>query len=106
MIQRRCQRRGDSNDAGGIITKIPQNSTFSQDEPVYTVFCNGEPISVDGSIGTGHPLGLPHAAGVWTTANGSDNVLIGGRRVNREGDPDSCGHVRIGGSPNVFINQN
>jgi uncharacterized Zn-binding protein involved in type VI secretion len=104
-MQRRCQRLGDSNDGGGIITAIPQNSSFFDPDKIYTVFCNNLPIAVDGSIGTGHPSGLPHASGVWQTANGSDDVRIGGRRVNREGDADTCGHIRIGGSPNVFINQ-
>jgi|TARA_R100000734_G_C3271871_1_gene67656 uncharacterized Zn-binding protein involved in type VI secretion len=88
-----AQRNGDANNAGGVINSIPQSN----------VFCNSQLLAVDGSKGTGHPLGPPHAAGVWTTGNGSSTVKCNGIPVNRQGDSDSCAHVRVGGSNNVNI---
>jgi hypothetical protein len=83
----------DLNDGGGEITSIPQS----------TVFCNGKLLAVNGSKGTGHPVGIPHSAGVWETANGSSNVNAGGIPVNRENDIDTCTHSRTGGSGNVNV---
>ena len=85
-------RMGDLNSGGGIIQTIQQS----------TVFANGKLISVDGSRGSGHPVGPPHALNAWTTTNGSSTVSIEGIPVNDEGDPDSCTHVRVDGSPDVF----
>ena len=85
-------RMGDLNSGGGIILTIPQS----------TVFANGKLISVDGSRGTGHPVGPPHALNVWLTANGSSTVTINNIPVNDQGDADTCTHVRVGGSPDVF----
>ena len=56
-----AQRNGDSNDGGGVINSIPQS----------TVFVNSKLVSVNGSVGTGHPTGPTHSAGTWKTANGS-----------------------------------
>ena len=83
---------GDVNSGGGIIQTIPQS----------TVFANGKLISVDGSRGSGHPVGPPHALNAWTTTNGSSTVSIEGIPVNDEGDADDCTHVRVDGSTNVF----
>ena len=88
-----AQRNGDSNDGGGKITSIPQS----------TVFVNSKLVSVNGSIGTGHPVGPPHSAGTWKTANGSSTVSAGGIAINRTGDADTCTHTRTGGSDNVFV---
>ena len=88
-----AQRNGDANNAGGVINSIPQSN----------VFCNSELLSVDGSKGTGHPLGPPHAAGVWSTANGNTKVRCNSIPVNRQGDADTCGHTRSGGSSNVNV---
>ena len=88
-----AQRNGDSNDGGGVINSIPQS----------TVFVNSKLVSVDGSIGTGHPVGVPHSAGTWKTANGSSSVNAGGIPVNRTGDNDTCLHSRVGGSGDVNI---
>ena len=85
-------RMDDANSGGGIIKTIPQS----------TVFANDKLISVDGSRGSGHPVGPPHALNAWTTTNGSSTVSIEGIPVNDEGDPDSCTHVRVDGSPDVF----
>lgn len=90
-------RMTDVNSAGGAITSIPQN----------TVFANNLLISVNGSIGTGHPpCPSPsiHCAGVWQTANGSTTVFINNIPVNRLSDADTCGHSRVGGSATVFVN--
>ena len=84
-------RMGDLNSGGGIIQTIPQS----------TVFANGKLISVNGSRGSGHAPGI-HALNAWVTANGSSTVSIEGIPVNDEGDPDSCSHVRVDGSTNVF----
>ncbi len=88
-----AQRNGDSNDGGGVINSIPQS----------TVFVNSKLVSVDGSIGTGHPSGPPHSAGTWKTANGSSTVFAGGIAINRTGDADTCTHTRTGGSDDVFV---
>jgi uncharacterized Zn-binding protein involved in type VI secretion len=88
-----AQRNGDSNDGGGVINSIPQS----------TVFVNSKLVSVNGSIGTGHPVGPPHSAGTWKTANGSSTVSAGGIAINRTGDADTCTHTRAGGSDDVFV---
>ena len=90
------QRIGDSNDGGGIITSTPQS----------TVYVNGLLVAVDGSIGTSHDHCKDHyihCEGQWQTIGGSPNVYIEGIPVNRTGDVDTCGHVRVGGSGNVFV---
>ena len=86
------QRMGDANSAGGVINSIPQS----------TVKANGSLVSVNGSKGTGHGIGI-HAANAWDTANGSSTVRAGGTPVNRTGDADTCGHARVGGSSNVNV---
>jgi uncharacterized Zn-binding protein involved in type VI secretion len=88
-----AQRNGDANTGGGVINSIPQS----------TVFVNSKLVSVNGSIGTGHPSGPPHSAGTWKTANGSTTVSAGGIAINRTGDADTCTHTRTGGSDNVFV---
>lgn len=91
------QRLTDENDAGGAIDTIPQS----------TVSVNGLLVVVDGSLGTSHPpCPVPgiHCAGNWVTSGGSGNVFVNNIPVNRTGDPDTCGHVRVGGSGDVFVN--
>ena len=86
------QRMTDANTGGGAITTIPQSS----------VKANGLVVSVNGSKGTGHGIGV-HATNQWDTANGSSTVNAGGIPVNSEGDADTCTHTRTGGSSNVNI---
>tara|TARA_R100000008_G_scaffold41654_1_gene24007 strand:- start:157 stop:456 length:300 start_codon:yes stop_codon:yes gene_type:complete len=92
------QRRSDKNDMNGIIDMIPQS----------TVFANNLEVAVDGSQGTFHyPWTYPHFGSttkpyIWKTTAGSPTVFANNIPVNRQGDPDSCGHVRVGGSPDVF----
>ena len=87
-----AQRNGDANTAGGVINSIPQS----------TVFVNSKLVSVNGSKGTGHGIGI-HAANAWDTANGSSTVFAGGIAINRTGDADTCEHTRAGGSDDVFV---
>lgn len=84
------QRLTDKNDALAPITSCLQSS----------VFANGLLIAVDGSPVQGHGP-LVHTAPV--TANGSSTVKINNIPVNRKDDSDSCGHIRVDGSPDVFI---
>ena len=85
-------RMGDANDAGGVITGIPQNS----------VYANGKLVSVDSSSVSPHIPFIPPHVGTLT-ASGSSTVFIGGVPVNRTGDADSCGHSRASGSPDVNV---
>ncbi len=90
-------RLTDVNSGGGAITSIPQS----------TVYANNLLVSIDGSIGTSHPpcpKKKKHCAGKWVTAHGSPDVFINNIPVNRLGDSDTCGHSRVGGSANVFVN--
>ena len=87
-----AQRNGDANTAGGVINSVPQT----------TVKCNGENLSVNGSKGTGHGIGI-HAVNAWKTANGSSTVFAGGIAINRTNDADTCEHIREGGSSDVFV---
>ena len=88
----KAQRNGDANTGGGEINSIPQS----------TVFVNSKLVSVNGSKGTGHGIGI-HAANAWDTANGSSTVFAGGIAINRTGDADTCAHTRAGGSDDVFV---
>ena len=88
----KAQRNGDANTGGGVINSIPQS----------TVFVNSKLVSVNGSKGTGHGIGI-HAANAWDTANGSSTGFAGGIAINRTGDADTCAHTRAGGSDDVFV---
>ena len=89
----KAQRNGDANTGGGVINSIPQS----------TVFVNSKLVSVNGSVGTGHPTGPTHSAGTWKTANGSSTVFAEKIAINRTGDADTCEHTRAGGSDDVFV---
>jgi len=79
------QRVGDVNSGGGVITS-----------GIGSVRVNGSPVSVDSSGVSLHPKKhLP------VTAGGVGSVRAGGSPINVAGNPDTCGHVRTGGSPNV-----
>ena len=83
-------RIGDPNSAGAPVVGSLQTR----------VFVNGQIVAVDGSPVAGHGTGT-HSNPI--TTSGSLRVYAGGFPVNRQGDPDSCGHIRVGGSPNVFV---
>jgi len=83
-------RLGDPNTAGAAITLVAQG----------TVFVNGLLWAINGSQVAGHGRGA-HAGP--NTASGSGTVFIGGISVNFQGNADTCGHTRAGGSPDVFV---
>jgi uncharacterized Zn-binding protein involved in type VI secretion len=86
------QRVGDSDSGGGVVLG-----------GVPSVRVNNRPVAIVGNPVTGHPpYKGPHVAPV--TAAGSPNVRAAGIPICRTGDPDSCGHSRSGGSPNVKAN--
>jgi uncharacterized Zn-binding protein involved in type VI secretion len=82
-------RLSDPNDDDAVVTSVIQN----------TVYANNMLVSVDGSPVESHGLGEHDSP---ETANGSSTVFINGIPVNRQGDEDTCGHVRAEGSPDVF----
>ena len=84
-------RLTDDNTAGAPIIVVIQSS----------VFTNNLLTSVDGCPVAGHGPGVH---GGPLTANGSPNVFIEYIPVNRLGDPDTCGHRRAAGSPDVYVN--
>lgn len=95
MSGRPVHRMGDINSGGGAIHSIPQRS----------VHANHLVLAVDGSRGTSHfPCPYPpiHCANAWVTTMGRHTVYAENIPVNCEGDPDSCSHIRIKGSHNVF----
>ena len=85
-------RLTDKNSGGGAIDEILQK----------TVFANNLLISVDGSKGTGHGL-PPHTYHDWQTQQGSKTVFAEFIPVNFQGNEDTCGDVRVEGSPDVFV---
>ena len=93
-MAKNVHRLGDYNSYGAPIISVNQSS----------VYVDNLLISVDGSKVQDH---IPNMSGFVhrnvTTTNGSSKLLIENKRVNCLNDPDSCGHVRIAGSPNLFI---
>jgi hypothetical protein len=85
-------RLTDKNSGGGAIDEILQK----------TVFANNLLVSVDGSKGTGHGL-PPHSYHDWQTEQGSKTVFAENIPVNFQGNQDTCGDVRVEGSPDVFV---
>lgn len=90
----RVVREGDVNNAGGRVIK--GRKSFLVD---------GRPVSVDGSPVSAHrPFEKPHSPnGVPKTANGTSSFLVDGIPVNHIGNPDTCKHMRIEGSPNFYV---
>ena len=88
------QRKGDSNSAGGAATS-----------GVASVRVNGNPVCVTGTGVAAHaPWGIPHPPhAAASTTGGSSTVRAAGIAINRTGDTDTCGHVRVGGSPDVRV---
>lgn len=88
------QREGDSNSAGGAAKA-----------GVASVRVNGSTVCVTGTGVTAHaPWGIPHPPhAAASTTGGSATVRAGGVPINRTGDVDTCGHARVGGSPDVRV---
>lgn len=91
------QRNGDQNSAGG-----------TAQGGVGSVRVNGQPIMIPAQPVTPHPP-YPrkgrnvHNNGSQATAGGSGTVRAGGKPVVRTNDVDTCGHPRVGGSPDVRV---
>ena len=83
------QRVGDKNSAGGAI---------SQGDSSVTI--NGLAISVNNNPVTPH--GPSFHSNAKTKATQS-SVFVNGKPVVVTGDIDTCGHARVGGSPDVTI---
>jgi uncharacterized Zn-binding protein involved in type VI secretion len=88
-------RMGDVNSAGGVATS-----------GVFTVLANGRPVVPPGTRVTPHPCCGAKGCGIHcgaSTTMGAPRVLAGGRPVVFVGSPDTCGHSRATGSPNVIV---
>lgn len=89
------QRIGDANDYSAPALDSDGNGS---------VYANNILILVDGSTVQPH---VPRRGGFvhdpTFTANGSGKVFAHGVPVNFTDNPDTCGHVRIGGSGDVFV---
>ncbi len=91
------QRDGDANAGGGVA----QGGESS-------VRINGRSVMIPGQSVTPHPP-YPrkgrniHNNGGQATAGGSDSVRAGGKPIVITGDADTCGHARVGGSPDVRV---
>lgn len=89
-----AQRVGDVNNAGGPIVSTPQSH----------VFIGGQLAAVIGAaVGPHGPCPVEPIHCAPNVVSGSFKVFINGMPVVRSGDSDSCGHIRVGGSPTVFI---
>ncbi len=91
------QRDGDANAGGGVA----QGGESS-------VRINGRSVMIPGQSVTPHPP-YPrrgrneHNNGGQATAGGISSVRAGGKPIVVTGNADTCGHARVGGSPDVRI---
>jgi len=88
---RQIVRVGDVNSGGGIVLS---------GEP--SVRLNGLDIAVEGSPVSPHPhsiFDIQHDIAHCVATETS--IKIKGKRIIFVGDVDSCGHVRIQGSPDI-----
>jgi uncharacterized Zn-binding protein involved in type VI secretion len=91
------QRKGDKNDGTGEATG-----------GVASVRVNNLPIMIPGEPVTAHPpygkkgAKTIHNDGTQKTAGGVATVRAGGKPVVVTTNADTCGHARVGGSPDVF----
>jgi uncharacterized Zn-binding protein involved in type VI secretion len=90
------QRVGDFNSGGGIIVSGGHRNVLVNGRPAATPFAVVTP-----HIGCGKKnlKSLLHCLAL--TLPGSSTVKINGEPVIVTGVPDTCGHSRAGGSPNV-----
>ena len=86
------QRVGDQDSGGGRILQ-GENS----------VRVNGQPIAVTNTSVTSHPDGKPPHSDAKTRASSNSTVKANGKLIVVTGDTDTCGHKRVGGSPDVNI---
>ena len=91
------QRKGDRNAGNGVASG-----------GVASVRVNNEPIMIPAQAVSAHPpygrrgRSTSHNDGSQKTAGGVASVRAGGKSVVVTGNADTCGHARVGGSPNVF----
>ena len=91
------QRNGDKNDGDGVASG-----------GVASVRVNNQPIMIPAQAVSAHPpygrrgAKTVHNDGSQKTAGGVASVRAGGKPVVVTGNADTCGHSRVGGSPNVF----
>jgi uncharacterized Zn-binding protein involved in type VI secretion len=89
-------RIGDRNAAGGVILNGEA-----------TVLVNNRPVAVIAARVTPHPCcgaqGCPPVHCSASTTSGNGTVLVNGKPIVTVGDIDTCGHSRVGGSPNVIV---
>lgn len=90
------QRQGDSNTEGGAATG-----------GVASVRVNNKSVVVNGTGVSPHApwknasAHAPHESA--TTAGGVGSVRAGGIPINVDGNADTCGHARTGGSGDVRV---
>ncbi len=89
------QRLGDKCSAGGEITQGDSS-----------VLVNGKAIAISNKAVVSHP---PYGPGTQahrnaqTQSSKNSTVFVNGQLVVVTTDIDSCGHVRVGGSPDVSV---
>lgn len=83
-------RLNDANSGGSNIVSAVAS----------TVFINGLPAALLGSVNSCHPPGGNHSSPSIVTA--SSTVVVEGRGLARLGDSLSCGHSIVQASTNVF----
>ena len=93
------QRQGDANSAGGIALS-----------GVASVRVNSKPVMVNAKAVTSHPPGgkpdsrpedYIHVNA--KTAGGTSSVRVQGIPLVYTGCKDTCGHPRVGGSPDTRV---
>lgn len=89
------QRVGDKNSTGGQITQGDSS-----------VLVNGQAVAIPNTTVTSH---APYGRGTQqhrqaqTQSSKNTTVFVNGKPVLIATDVDSCGHARVGGSPDVSI---
>ena len=90
------QRVGDQNSAGGLILRGDN-----------TVLVNGRAIAVQSAPVSPHPCcgarGCPPVHCNAQTQASTGEILVNGVPLIKRNDIDTCGHNRVGGSPDVVI---
>lgn len=90
----KVHRVGDRNSAGGKILKGDES-----------FLVNGIPVAPIGSPVSPHkpcPEVPSHCHA--KTSQGSGSFIINGIKVTVETNKDTCGHPRVGGSPDFLVN--
>ena len=88
------QRVGDKNSAGGVIQQGDSS-----------VLVNGIPIAItDMPVSTHPPYGRGTDPHHRARTKGSETTLdVNGKQIIVTSDLDTCGHPRVGGSPDVTL---